>query len=143
MTNIREKIFDKVPEIALYNAPVSDESIIGVAIINDDGPTIVAAYDEESVLDDLYNDFSDSEDPYEDAIEWYNFNIIGGYIGKPTPVFVNVESSNAVRFSQYYETVQNIKQFDNLESAKAYIKNNPNEIVFIEAEHILEESFVL
>ncbi len=141
MINIREKLFDQIPEIALYNEPVSDASVIGVAIINDNGPTIIAAYDEECVLDDLYCDFADSEDPGEDAIEWYNFNIIGGYIGKTTPVFVNTESSIAVRFNQYFEDIKSIRDFEDIESAKAHINENPREIILVDMDYVLSESF--
>lgn len=40
-------------------------------------------YDREAVLEHLTKELGN----YEDAIEWFEFNVIGGYVGETTPFF--------------------------------------------------------
>lgn len=47
----------------------------------------VALYDYDKCIMILMNDNEWSE---EDALEWFNFNTIGSWVGDDTPIFVNI-----------------------------------------------------
>ena len=38
--------------------------------------------------DDL--DIEDDEDPYEMAVEWFDYNVIGAWMGDTTPLYIKV-----------------------------------------------------
>ena len=59
-----------------------DEAIIGVAFMFSAGA--VALYDRNKIIEILV---TEEGMEYEDAIEHYEFNIAGGYVGEKTPVF--------------------------------------------------------
>ncbi len=59
-----------------------DDAIIGIAQRINLGP--VVAYDVEKILDILCKDGM----TYEEALEYYNFNILGAWMGEFTPIFV-------------------------------------------------------
>ena len=91
-----------VEEVAEYNEEALicdgfDDAIIGVAQrIN----LCVAAYDVDKIIDILKADMTlDDEElklsveeqdsiRYEMALEYFNFNIIGSWVGENTPVFI-------------------------------------------------------
>jgi hypothetical protein len=60
-----------------------DECIIGVGARFHDGP--LAIYSVERIMEVLMKDDMDEES----AQEWFNFNIIGGWNGPGTPIYVN------------------------------------------------------
>jgi len=65
----------------------ADECIVGVA--RRCGMAPVAAYDQRKVLDELANEFAeDAEDGMQDAIEWFEYNTIGAWVGDRTPIFI-------------------------------------------------------
>lgn len=72
-------------EEALLMEPRSeyDECIIGIGARFHDGP--LAIYSWERILAVLMKDGMDEEE----AQEWFNFNIIGGWNGPGTPIYVN------------------------------------------------------
>ena len=59
-----------------------DEAIIGVA--ERIGMEPVVAYDINKIIEILARDM-----PKEDAVEYFEFNILGAYMGERTPVFVS------------------------------------------------------
>ena len=59
-----------------------DECIVGIGYRFHDGP--LAIYSVERVLSVLQDDGMDEED----AIEWFDFNIIGGWNGPGTPMYI-------------------------------------------------------
>jgi hypothetical protein len=59
-----------------------DDAIIGIAQRINLGP--VVAYDVEKILHILCKDGM----TYEEALEYYNFNILGAWMGEFTPIFV-------------------------------------------------------
>lgn len=61
-----------------------DHCIIGVT----DGTNPVIVYDQGKVLEQFEKNFSDDEDPGTTAREWYDFNVIGAYVGEKTPIYV-------------------------------------------------------
>jgi len=75
-------------EIAEYNEDALilegfDEAIIGLAERINLGP--VVAYDVNKIYEILMNKHDMS---YEEAIEYFNFNIIGAWMGDFTPVYI-------------------------------------------------------
>ena len=61
-----------------------DHCIVGIGYRFNAGP--LAVYDIEKVLQVLEKDGMTEEE----AIEWYDFNIIGGWVGDGTPIFINL-----------------------------------------------------
>ena len=59
-----------------------DHAIIGVCYRF--GQNAVIAYDRRIIIQDLMN----QDMTYEDAEEFFNFNIIGAWVGEKTPVFI-------------------------------------------------------
>jgi hypothetical protein len=62
-----------------------DDCIIGMA--SRIGMEDCVAFDKDKVLEKLRKVEKMTE---EDAIEWFEFNMIGAYVGETTPVFVEV-----------------------------------------------------
>ncbi len=60
-----------------------DEAIIGVAERINLGP--VAAYSVEKIIEIL---MERDEMTYEDAYEYFSYNVIGAWMGEYTPVFI-------------------------------------------------------
>jgi hypothetical protein len=61
-----------------------DDAIIGMAERINLGP--VVAYSTEKIVEILMT--RDGME-YEDALEYFNFNILGAWMGEMTPVFIN------------------------------------------------------
>ena len=53
----------------------------------------VALYDYDKCIMILMNDNNWNE---EEAIEWFNFNTIGSWVGEDTPIFVNVHKLDVI-----------------------------------------------
>ena len=75
-------------EVAEYNEEALivdgfDKAIIGVAERINLGP--VAAYDVETIIEIL---MERDEMDYEEALEYFQYNIIGSWMGEHTPVFI-------------------------------------------------------
>ena len=79
----RDRILDIDPEMLVLEPAEFDSAIIGVA--DRFGMESVVAYDKEAILEILMRDMSEEE-----AIEYFDFNIIGAYVGDKTPVFVTL-----------------------------------------------------
>ena len=77
----RKAILEETDETYLF-ADGFDDAIIGTA--NAFGERSVVAYDVEKILEKLKKDGM----TYEEAREYYNFNIAGAYVGETTPIFV-------------------------------------------------------
>ena len=91
-----------VDEIAEYNPEALvcdgfDEAILGMAERINLGP--VVAYDKDKMIEILMRDMDVSEDDleegetiedkkYEMAIEYFEYNIIGAWMGEYTPIFI-------------------------------------------------------
>ena len=56
------------------------------------GQPTLAAYDYDKCIEILAKDMTDSDDddPYTMAVEYFDFNVIGAYIGESTPVFIRL-----------------------------------------------------
>lgn len=75
-----EDILHDNPEIITYDG--FDDAIIGTAERINLGPVI--AYDVDKIIEILMEDGM----THEGALEYYHFNIIGGWSGDFTPVFI-------------------------------------------------------
>jgi len=78
----REDLAAVDPEILLADG--FDEAIIGWTNVHK-VPTPVAVYSVEKCLDVLA---SRNGWDYSKAVEYFNFNVVGAYMGKQTPIFV-------------------------------------------------------
>ena len=59
-----------------------DEAIIGVA--ERIGMEPVVAYDTNKIIEILSRDMTEDE-----AVEYFEFNVLGAYVGERTPVFIS------------------------------------------------------
>lgn len=78
----RERIADSIEDALFLDLADYDDAIIGVA--ERCGMDPVVAYDRTRVIDILARDM-----PREDAEEFFEFNTIGAWMGKNTPVFID------------------------------------------------------
>jgi hypothetical protein len=67
-----------------------DDAFIGIAENSEGNP--VAVYSVDKCLDILAEQFKDQEDAVGDAIDFFEFNVKGSYVGEFTPMFVNTLS---------------------------------------------------
>jgi hypothetical protein len=58
-----------------------DDCIIGIAEEFGNGPRIL--YSKEKIINKLMEDMSEEE-----SLEYFDFNIIGGYFGEQNPIFL-------------------------------------------------------
>ena len=94
MDNIREKISEYNEDAIIFDG--IDEAIIGVGEICGKQPVVV--YDRIKCIEILAQNFQhDSDDEnysqenaLDDALEWFEFNIAGAYVGENTPIFMDV-----------------------------------------------------
>ncbi len=67
-----------------------EEAVIGIA--HRFGMTPSVCYDMDKVIEIFAQQFSEDieegEDPYEMAIEWFEYNVIGGWLGDTTPLYI-------------------------------------------------------
>ena len=67
-----------------------DEAFLGIGENSEGNP--VAVYSIEKCLDILEEQFKDEEDAMGDAIDYFEFNVRGSYVGEFTPMFINTLS---------------------------------------------------
>jgi hypothetical protein len=87
MNPIRQKIFNTYPgaeDELLFLEDKFDVAIIGV--VHGQAGLFAVCYSEPKVLEILVE--QDNMDP-EEAMEWYQFNMVGSYVGDNTPVFID------------------------------------------------------
>jgi hypothetical protein len=80
---LREEIAATFPETILLEPATFDAAIIGVT--ERFGQEVTVCYDLEKVLKVLMDDGMS----YEEAVEYYEYNIVGAYLGEKTPTFLN------------------------------------------------------
>jgi hypothetical protein len=80
--NIREELADLWDQDLLFmSEPEYDDAIIGV--MERAGGSPVIAYDTQKILDILERSM-----PMEEAQEFFEYNILGAYMGDRTPVYI-------------------------------------------------------
>ena len=62
-----------------------DKAIIGI-VVNNENQSVIA-YSIPKIIEIL---MGDNELPEEEAYEWFDFNIAGAYVGKGTPVYLDI-----------------------------------------------------
>ena len=87
--NITEFIETSYPDYTdkILLADGFDEAFIGVGENSEGNP--VAVYSIEKCLNVLAEQFKDQEDPETDAIDYFEFNVRGSYVGEFTPMFIH------------------------------------------------------
>jgi len=74
-----------------------DEAIIGTAygttVRDDEGPVLV--YDMQKCIDILMDGAVDMT--REEAIEYFDFNVLGAFVGPQTPIFVNPDEMDLIK----------------------------------------------
>ena len=102
--NPREAILEIIgddQEVIFYDG--LDNAIIGTAERPNLGP--VVAYDSEKCIEVLTNSMEVTEEDLEEgetiegkktelAIEWFDYNVISGYVGELTPIFITKINTN-------------------------------------------------
>jgi len=73
--------------------PECDSALIGTYSVEREGESvIVSCYDYYLLVNHFTQEFSvdceEDENPEEQALEWVDYNIVGAYVGKYTPVIV-------------------------------------------------------
>jgi hypothetical protein len=83
--NIRDQIVDEYGEEAetIMFADEFDDAIIGVG--NVFGGKLCAIYDTDKILKICMKDGME----YDEALEYFDFNIAGAYVGEQTPIFMH------------------------------------------------------
>ncbi len=85
--SIRDCIADEYPDIPLlFMDPVDyDKAIIGIC--EGFGGSLKIAYDYDKVI--KVN--TEMGMTYEEALEWFDYNQIGAYVGEHTPVYIHTK----------------------------------------------------
>jgi len=83
--NIRDQILEDYGEDAetMLFADGFDDAIVGVG--NVFGGKLCAIYDTDIVLKQCMKDGME----YDEALEFFDFNIAGAYVGEQTPIFIH------------------------------------------------------
>jgi hypothetical protein len=71
-----------------------DDALVGVVTRFGMGP--VALYDKVKVLEILERGMEDDDDPELTAIEWFEYNVIGAWVGEFTPAFVEFRPGTVI-----------------------------------------------
>ena len=88
-TEIKNMIAEYNPDALFIDGLDGDTEAFNDALIGRGercGLTGIAIYDSEKAIKILMDKY---EMDYEDAMEWYEYNIIGTYAGENTPLFVD------------------------------------------------------
>ena len=93
--HIYEYLKEKSPEAILYDN--CDSALVGTArLFREEQWVEVAIYSYEALVEHFKNEFlSDKEEPLsedqaeEEAMEWVDYNVAGGYLGIYTPLIIN------------------------------------------------------
>ena len=83
--NIREQIVDEYGEEAetIMFADGFDDAIVGIG--NSFGGSLCAIYDTDLIVKQCMKDGME----YDEALEYFDFNIAGAYVGEQTPIFIH------------------------------------------------------
>jgi len=84
---IREELSEEYGELLFMIEDEFDEAILGVA--ERIGMESVVAYDTDKIIEILSRDM-----PEDDALEYFEYNILGAYVGDRTPIYVNTIKIN-------------------------------------------------
>jgi hypothetical protein len=78
----RDEIAEHYPELLVLNPKYFDKAILGVVNrIN----TVAVCYSESKIIEIL---MKEDEMDYDEAVEYYQYNILGSWVGEYTPVYL-------------------------------------------------------
>ena len=80
MSQILEDILETYPDYSFLKADGFDEAIVGV-----DEKSMRLVYSVSKCIDILMRD---GRMEYEDALDYFNFNVSGAYVGEQTPIWL-------------------------------------------------------
>ena len=83
----KQELFDLLEAENCLLADGYQDALIGIGY---QFTNAVAVYDRNKVLEILMADGLD----YTDALEWFEFNIQGAYVGEKTPVFIELATED-------------------------------------------------
>jgi hypothetical protein len=83
--SILNKILDQHPDYEFLKADGFDNCIIGYDY--GDGSNIRLIYSVKKILDTLYEEGLEDGFTEEDAMEYFEYNMRGGYVGEKTPIW--------------------------------------------------------
>jgi|688.fasta_scaffold00302_70 hypothetical protein len=127
--NLRNNLGELFPELVFFDDPVKDSSIVGLGLLNDNGPAWCVVYDENLVINDLLSEFGDEQD----AIDWYSYNTAGTYCGETTPIFIHENDYNdfpASRIGREFLSFYRLHDIKDYEQA-LHLVSNENFFVFV------------
>jgi hypothetical protein len=81
--SIREEILEQYDAQTMLFADGFDDAIVGVGCAF--GGDLCAIYDADAIIEILMKQGMD----YAEALEHYDFNIAGAYVGEQTPIFMH------------------------------------------------------
>jgi len=92
--SIRDDILESFGEEAegIMFADDFDLAIVGVG--RTFGGLLCAVYDVDKIIEILMKDGADYGMDYEDAREYFDYNVAGAYVGEQTPIFMHMMSVN-------------------------------------------------
>jgi hypothetical protein len=87
----REELMIILEEEECLIADDYNDCLIGIT----EGANPVAVYSTQKVITKIFEEIKsdknyEGEDPYMDAIEHFQYNIAGSYVGEKTPVYINM-----------------------------------------------------
>ena len=77
---IKEELMEALEEHECLIADGFDDALIGITMVGE----IIAVYSYRKCLEVLMRDMSE-----EDAIEFFDYNVLGAYVGEKTPIFID------------------------------------------------------
>ena len=89
---VREYLEEVNPEAMLFDG--LEDALVGTC--DRIGQPTLAAYDYDKCIEILAKDMTnldDDDDPYMMAVEYFDFNVIGAYMGESTPVFIRLQAT--------------------------------------------------
>lgn len=109
----RELSMKMVDSIEAWKADGFDHCVIGVGQqFTEGGQVYIFIYSKKAIIETIANDIVDeintrvntsdeeratlAEDAYDQAVEYFDYNIAGAYIGRGMPVFIEDTIENAV-----------------------------------------------
>lgn len=87
--SVRDWINERSDDVPMCVMDGYDDCIVG--IVTRFGLDPIVCYDKEMVLEQLASESihqDDDEDPETSALEWFEYNMIGAWVGDATPCFI-------------------------------------------------------
>ena len=95
--NTLEQIIERFSDEEFLKADGLDKAVVGVV-----PKTMQLVYDINKVIQILVHDGMDEDD----AVEYFEFNIEGAYVGEKTPVFIYISQDERRHFQEAMEKLE-------------------------------------